>query len=194
MKKIKNDKKGYGRGTFIETVMMLSKAYQSLGVPRSAEIVSSFSHVLLDQFLLKRQFGKVPDRKNYKTHQRTDDNRFTMPYKKLQKPPFNCSQTRITRAFDELLEKGFINNVDPGGAYEKHKAVYELVEDWVNWKPGDPPIRKRKKDARRGFQGRKLGAVKNKNNTHGRCTPTHTRTLHTRSGGHTHGRCTPRIV
>jgi hypothetical protein len=100
--------------------------------------------------------------------------------------PFNCTQPRVTRSFDELLEKGFINIADPGGTYEKHKAVYELVDDYFYWKPGDTPIRTRKKDVKRGYQGQSLGAMENKNNTHGRCTPPHTRTLESPTAGHTH--------
>lgn len=178
--------KGFGKGTFIETKMVLSKAYQSLGVSGTGKTVSSFSHVLLHLFLLKRQFGKTKDRKGAGTFQRADDNQFTMTYEQLMAKPFNCTQPRVTRSFDELLEKGFISIADPGGAYEKHKAVYELVEDYLYWKPGDPPLRTRETDAKRGYQGQGLGVVKSNINTHARCTPTHTRTLHIPSVGHTH--------
>ena len=181
----RNKRKGFGKGTFVETKMLLSKAYLSLGVRGSGRTVSSFSHILLTLFLLKRQYGRAKDRKGVNSMQRIDNNLFTMPYDQLRAEPFNCSQPRITRSIDELLEKGFIRIADSGGAYEKHKAIYELVDDYMSWQPGDPPVRVRESDAKRGYQGQGLGVVKNKYCTRQRCTPTHTPTLLTPCIGHT---------
>ena len=107
----------------------------------------------------KRQFGEVKI-KGQKQRVRTDGNKFTFTYKELTGKPLNLTQPRATRGLDELLAKGFIEIIDPGGAYQKHKAVYGLADDWQYWRPGTPPIRERKKDVKRGFQGKGLGAVK----------------------------------
>jgi hypothetical protein len=166
------NKNGYGKGTFIDTKMFLSKAFFSLGERGSAKYVSSVSAQLLICFLGKRQFGKVRDRNGNKKRIRIDENRFTFTYKELASKPHNLTIPRARRGLDELLAKGFIEIVDPGGAYEKHKAIYALVDDWKIWKPDDAPIRVRGKYEKRGFQGRGLGAVKK--SLHTPTLPTHT--------------------
>lgn len=186
----KKNKNGYGKGTFIKTKMILSPAFVSLGVPGSCDYVSSASNLLLLCLLAKRQFAEIKDEKGVKKKIRTDDNRFTLTYKEMTSKPLNITRRKATRAIDELLAKGFIEVIDPGGMFEKHKAVYGLVDDWKNWKPGNPSVRERKRDAKRGFQGKGLGAVKTNMahmdgphpHTRGRTTPpqrTHTWTDHT---------------
>lgn len=170
----KKNKNGYGKGTFIETKMVLSPAYISLGQRGSCEYVSSASSLVLICLLLKRGFSKGRDRKgNEEQYKRSDDNRFTFTYKELTNKPLNLTQPRATRAIDELLAKGFIEIHDPGGLYEKHKAIYGLVDDWKRWRPGDPPIRKRERDIKRGYQGKGLGIVK-KQISHTSTLPTDT--------------------
>ncbi len=61
-----------------------------------------------------------------------------------------------------------------GGAYEKDKTIVKLVDDWRNWKPGDPPRRIRNRDVHRGYQGKGLGVAKKNYRTRQRMTPTHT--------------------
>ena len=146
----KKNKNGYGKGSFIESSILLSPAWMSLGRPGTSKTVSSCSCQMLSLLLLKRQFGDVKDRNGKKKKQRTDDNRFTLTYKELMS--FGISQKMITRAIDELLAKGFIDIIDPGGAYNKHKAVYALVEDFKRWRPGDPPVKERSRDVYRGYQ------------------------------------------
>lgn len=155
----KKKSNGYGLGTFIETKMFLSSAFVSLGQPKSCEFVATVSVQLLICFLGKRQFANAKDKKGNKKKVRVDENRFAFTYKELTGPPLNLTQPRATRGLDELLAKGFIERVDPGGAYDRHKALYALVDDWQYWKPGDPPLRRREKDVKRGFQGKGLGAV-----------------------------------
>lgn len=155
---------GYGEGTFVESRIFLSPAFLSLGQPGTAPSVSNCSAQILLLFLGKRQYGSRKDRKGQKVWERMDGNRFTMTYKELEAR--GITQQRATRAFDELLAKGFISIVDPGGAYEKHKAVFALENDYRSWRPGDPPVKTRKKDVHRGYQGKGLGAVgKKKLNT-----------------------------
>ena len=178
-------KNGYGTGTFIEARMFLSEAYLSLGQPGSCPSVSSVSVQILTMLLGKRQFGEIKDHKGRKVKERVDDNKFTLTYKEItsygsridkngNRVKGTITQPKATRAIDELLAKGFIKIAEYGGAYEKHKSKYSLVDDWKNWKAGDTPIRSREKDRRRGYQGKGLGAVKTDYCTHERCTPTHT--------------------
>ena len=57
------------------------------------------------------------------------------------------------------IDLGFIDIAHQGGAFDKDKSLYSLVDDFRGWRPGDPPIRTRPKDVvRRGYQG------ENKNN------------------------------
>jgi len=70
------------------------------------------------------------------------------------------SRGSFVRAIDELLAKGFIQIAHKGGAYDKDKTEYSLVDDYLQWRPDGPPIRTRERDLKRGFQGAGLGAVK----------------------------------
>jgi hypothetical protein len=152
----KKNGNGYGKGTFVETRMFLSKAFINLGKRGSSDTVSSYSIPMLMMFLGKRKFAEIKQQ-GQKKQVRSDDNRFYLTYKELAS--HGITQPAATRAIDELLAKGFVGIVEPGGAFDKHKTVYSLVEDWMKWKPGDPPMRVRPKDVKRGFQGKGLGAV-----------------------------------
>lgn len=167
---------GYGKGTWVDTQLYLSPAFINLGKRGSSPTVSSHSHAMLMMFLGKRQFGTGKDRKGQKQKQRTDENRFHLTYDELEH--WGISQTAATRCIDELLAKGFIGIAEAGGAFDKHKTVYELTEDWRKWRLGFKPIRTRKKDVRRGFQGRGKGAVEK----HFQHTPTMDRDTHADDG------------
>lgn len=185
MSKSAKKKNGYGTGTFIDTRMFLSEAFLSLGQPGSGPFVSSVSVQILMMFLGKRQFSTTAKKNGKQVRERLDDNEFTLTYEEITSYGYRIdkngnrvkgaiTQPRATRGFDELLAKGFIEIAEYGGAYEKHKSKYSLVDDWKNWKAGDDPMRLRKKDRQRGYQGKGLGAVKTGHCTHERCTPTHT--------------------
>jgi hypothetical protein len=155
---------GYGKGTFIETCLILSPAFLSLGTKGSAPTVSSSSVNILMMLLGKRQFS-IPYRpKGSKNYVRSDDNKFTLTYKELEAR--GIKQGSATRGFDELLSKGFISIVDPGGTFEKHKAVYALEENYLSWREGQPPIFKRQHDVHRGFQDPKRRGTPNKKIAH----------------------------
>ena len=144
---------GYGKGTFIETSMFLSKAYLNLGIKGTSPVTSHASHKILMMLLGKRGFGIIKDRKGIKSghHIRTDENKFTLTYAELES--HGISQKTSTRGFDELFAKGFISSVDPGGAFEKHKAVYALEDTYLLWNPKQQQVfYKRERDVRRGYQ------------------------------------------
>ena len=152
-------KKGWGYGTWtrIETEMYTSKAWLSLGAT---------SIKILTLFLGKRRLTFPKSRKGEKGIMICENcGELTMTYKELESPPFNFTIPRISRAFGELLAKGFIETVDPGGAYNKHKAIYALSVLYRQWIPGKKPFNMRMRDAKRGFQGQGKGAVSKKQET-----------------------------
>jgi hypothetical protein len=170
--KQKKQGNGYGKGTFIDTSLFLSPAFISLGVKGTAPTVSTASPKMLIMFLGKRRFPKNKHKKISWKNARTDDNKFSLTYKELEAR--GIPQGMATRAFDELLAKGFIEIAHHGGAFDKDKTYYSLVDDFRRWRPGDPPIRTRPQDIKRGYQGR----TKQKQRTSTGDTYTHV------SGGH----------
>jgi hypothetical protein len=149
----KKNKNGYGLGTFVETEMFLSKAFMSLGKRGTSKTVSCASAQMLILLLGKRGFRDKKDKKGNKGKPvRVDDNKFKLPYKELSSRGIKTGTA--ARGFDELLAKGFIEIINPGGAYAQDQAIYGLVDDWRFWKLGDAPVRKRTKDINRGWQGK----------------------------------------
>ena len=106
---------------------------------------------MLIMLLGKRTFANVKQH-GKRVRIRSDDNKISLTYAELK--AHGISQQRATRSFDELLSKGFIEVVNPGGLCEKARALYALVEDYRWWKPGHQPIRTRHRDIRRGFRKR----------------------------------------
>lgn len=46
------------------------------------------------------------------------------------------SRSSITRGINDLLEKGFIEIVHQGGAFQRDKSIYAVIDAWALWKPG----------------------------------------------------------
>jgi hypothetical protein len=153
---------GYGKYTSIETEMVVSKAFLSLS--------GTCKNILL-LFLLKRRLrfakGKVPTCVN--------PAEICMTYKELESPPFNYSPETIRRCFKSILARGFIKVVHQGGAYQKDKTIFGLSDNWCIWGPGRD-FSPKKKDVKRGFQGKGFGVVKKSNSSTQKCeSPTHTK-------------------
>ncbi len=147
----KKNKNGYGKGTFVETSMYLSQAFLSLGKIMTSPKVSSSSVKILMMLLGKRQYSTIRDKKGNKKMVRSDENKFTLTYKELESR--GIKQNTATRGFDELLAKGFISIADQGGAFEKHKSVYSLEENYLFWNLTHKQVfDKRPKDVHRGYQ------------------------------------------
>ncbi len=206
----KKKSNGYGDGTYLKTKMYLSAAFLSLGQKGSCKCISTVSCQVLIMLLGKRKFSYIPRKGgSNKKWVRSDNNEFTLTYKELlsygknrgkplirngKKVRGMMTQPQITRAFDELLAKGFIKIAEYGGAFDRHKSKYSLVNDWVNWKWGDRPIRVRRRENKRGFQDKKKQNTAYVNVAHPRirerCTPTgetHTLAMHTPIKGETNG-------
>jgi len=57
----------------------------------------------------------------------------------------------MSRAKDQLLEKGFMKTIHAGGGFKKDKSIYELIDQWLLWQPGIVFEARKKQTIRRGF-------------------------------------------
>jgi len=128
-------------GTWLEREMFESQAYLAL---------RGFAPQLLTLLLSKRYFDKV-GRKGKEQRICTNSDSLTLTYLEAEKK-YGIKKPRLTRAFDDLLAKGFITIKHQGGGYKQDKTIYGLIEKWTFWKPGTV-FEKRKKDpVQRGFR------------------------------------------
>jgi hypothetical protein len=111
-------------GTWIERDMFESKAFMAL---------KGFAPQLLVLFLSKRQFI-TQGRKGKQKRICTNNDNITMTYIELNR--YGISKPRISRAFHQLLEKGFITVVHLGGTFRHDKSIYALSDNWLLWQPG----------------------------------------------------------
>jgi len=124
-------------GIYIEREIVKSKAYLSL---------RGFAPQLLMLMLEKRVMQKQ-GRRGKEKWSCTNYHSINMTYVELEK--HGITQPRATRAFDDLLAKGFISIRNPGGGYDKDKAIYSLSENWRIWHEGC--VFERRKKQYRGF-------------------------------------------
>lgn len=137
---------GYGRHTHFEIDLAVSLAWLTLNGTCKSILVLCLQKRRL-RFIKKG--AKVPTLLKEE---------FTMTYKELEAPPFNFHREQIRRAFKVLIQRGFIEVVHQGGAYQKDKTIYKYSEKWRLWQPDrDYPLKK--SDAKRGYQAQGLGAV-----------------------------------
>ncbi len=144
-------------GFFWERNVYQSEAFLSLGKNAMKMLIALFD-VRLFEKLSRAKDRKGVNRKRICINLES----LEVPYTTLEKK-YKMKAQGIVRAKDELLAKGFIRITHEGGLGEHDKAKYALIDDYLDWKPGMVPIRSRKRDVRRGYQGKGLGAVKNKN-------------------------------
>ena len=64
---------------------------------------------------------------------------------------YAITQPRLTRAIDDLLEKGFLSRVYPGGMCRHDKASFSLIDKWMLWRPGVVFETREKELVKRGF-------------------------------------------
>ncbi len=118
-------KKYKSGGTFIDREMLESKAYLAL---------TGFAPQLLSLILLKRQFQNH-GRKGKQKRVCINCDKLNITYTEF-KSKYGVSQPRMTRGIDQLLEKGFLSIVHPGGMYRQDKAIFSLSNNWLIWQPG----------------------------------------------------------
>jgi len=133
-------KKYKSGGTFITREMFESPAYMAL---------RGFAPQLLIHILGKRQFRKV-GRKGKERRICVNCDRLNITYTEF-KNKFGITQPRMTRAIDQLLEKGFISIVYRGGTFKQDKTVYTLSDNWVIWQPGTVFETRNREGVPRGF-------------------------------------------
>ena len=133
-------KKYKSGGTFIEREMFESKAFLSL---------TGFAPQLLILILGKRQFV-THGRRGRQKRICTNCDKLNITYTEF-KNKYGITQPRMTRAIDQLLEKGFLSIVYPGGTYRQDKAIYSLSTNWVIWQPGIMFESRERESAARGF-------------------------------------------
>lgn len=64
---------------------------------------------------------------------------------------YNITKPKLLRAKDQLLARGFIKTIHRGGGYNKDKAIYELINQWLFWQPGVVFEKRKKESIKRGF-------------------------------------------
>ncbi len=123
-------------GTWIERELFESKAFLSL---------TGFAPQLLVLVFGRRQFKSHKLKKNRTKRECLNKNNINISYVEY-KETYNITQPRLTRAIDQLLEKGFIYIINPGGGYKQDKAVYGLSDQWCLWQEGVVFKKRTKKD------------------------------------------------
>lgn len=133
-------KKYKSGGTFIEREMFESRAFLAL---------TGFAPQLLILVLGKRQFINH-GRKGKQKRVCINCDKLNITYIEL-KDKYGISQPRMTRAIDQILAKGFLSIVNPGGTFRQDKAIYSLSTNWVIWQPGMLFETREKENVKRGF-------------------------------------------
>jgi len=126
-------------GTWVEKELWESKSYCSL---------RGFAPQLLLHFFGKRQFH-TQGRSGKQKRVCVNCKNINLTYVEMQR--YGIKQPRVTRAIDQLLEKGFISIVNPGGGYNKDKATYALIDKWRIWSPGACFEKRQQESVTRGF-------------------------------------------
>ena len=127
-------------GTYIIRELWESPAYNAL---------RGYAPQFLTHIFGKRQFEIVRMGKRQK-RTCTNCDKLNLTYVEF-KQKYGITQPRLTRAFDQLLEKGFLSISYRGGAYQKDKTIYALSENWRLWKPGIVFETRKKESVKRGF-------------------------------------------
>jgi hypothetical protein len=94
------------KGAFIPKEILESKAYLAL---------QGIASQVLGLFMLKRQFEKIPGAKREKNKKKcVNGGSLSLTYVEAE-DKYGITQPRLTRAIDELLEKGFLTCTYRGG-------------------------------------------------------------------------------
>lgn len=146
---MKSQKQNSG-GIYFERKMYQSKAFCSL-----TKNGMKFLFAVLDQRQRNPAFKKSV-KKGFRAERFVDLDKIEVPYETAHKK-YGIPVTKVSTAIDDCMAKGFIDITHQGGKGEHDKSTYALLEDYLTWEPGQV-IRKRPKDARRGYRGKRLGA------------------------------------
>ena len=153
-------------GYFHLREMYYSPAYLSLNAP-----ALKILNFLLDKRQTESKKGASKRSHGKRLPQFINAENISLPYSELEKK-YGIKRQTTARAFDELLEKGFIEIRHHGGMCQHDKTAYAVppaVDKWQQWKPGMKPFASRQRDVRRGYQGKKTGVIAQSSRTN--CDP-----------------------
>lgn len=128
-------------GTWVERDLFESKAFMAL---------KGFAPQLLIILLGKRRFTVI-GKKGHEKRNCLNCGSIIFTYIEAEKK-YGVSKPRLTRAFDELLAKGFLTIKYQGGGYKQDKSIYGLVEKWRLWRPGMTLEQRKKELLQRGYR------------------------------------------
>lgn len=152
-----------GRGTFVESEMVKSKAFRSFGKTSTPGLV------LMD-FLLKRKVAKQRHPKRNDCYHIINNGEIQYSYKEAEDR--GITRPAFRSAIDALMARGFINIAHHGAGGKKGDvSLYEISDEWRNWKEGDV-IFTRPKDTRKGVGFALVHSRKKENIGNDDVTPT----------------------
>ena len=127
--------------------MICSQAFNSL---------SGKGHIILSYLLSQCRHVEIKRKKGHRSFILTNKDELILPYRSLQASPYKMAYSTITKGIDELLSKGFIKVMEQGGRAKGHVSVYGLIDAYLKWGKGDPPVSVRRPYAKRGFCASKI--------------------------------------
>lgn len=126
----------------LDRALVTSKAYLSLG---------GFAPQVLMLFYCRRRLEKL-GRKGKRRWVCVNSNDIEFTYLEAKKR-FGITNSRFTRAIDDLIAKGFIEIFHHGGCYQKDKTKYKLSERWRSFNTPEFSAVSRPKDpVKRGYR------------------------------------------
>lgn len=137
--------KGLSKGIYLPYRLESSKAFLSL--------TGKAPHVLL-LFMRRRRIAKGGRKKGKEFFVITNNGKIEFPY--IQAKCLGISEQQFRRALDQLVDRGFLSVEHTGGAYQRDKSLYSLIDNWELYPTSDfKKGKKRKKgQVRRGYQRR----------------------------------------
>ena len=131
-------KNKFSPGTFLERTLYQSPAWFALNGTEKAVLLL---------FLDKRNIHK-------QSKECLNCESLILTYKEVSRL-YEINYSRMARAIDGLLEKGFIRIRHRGGLGKHSNTIYALIENWREWKPG-LNFGQRPKRKKQGFCGKRI--------------------------------------
>lgn len=127
----------FQKGTFLETELLLSKAFLSM---------SKHGRMILIMLCLKciKKKTKAKNRSHYEI---INNGELELSYVELKAHGFHKQQA--ARGFDDVISKGFVRLRERGGKGKKSYNKYELIEDWKKY--GTPEFKQRERKKSIGY-------------------------------------------
>ena len=124
---------------YTEREMIKAKSFRSL---------SGTAHVVLMDFLAKRQFCRRPNSNGKKEFLISNNGEIQYSYKEAEKA--GITRPAFVRALDMLIERGFIEIAHHGAGGRKGDVnLYSVIDKWRKWEVGQK-VNSRPNDTRRG--------------------------------------------